>query len=158
MIMMSTTTGLLYFCEVLNKMNIWKQGVQPCSFYLQHGHCKFGSTCKFDHPMGTLRYSPSESSVLDSPLPAGSLLATLVPSSSSFELQAQLTSGTYEDGYLSRMPLSGSTTSTSDGLIFSDTGSAPFTDLQLSNQSSVSLSSSRTTRLSGEIHRSSWFC
>ncbi|KAI8019566.1 Zinc finger CCCH domain-containing protein 32 [Camellia lanceoleosa] len=28
-------------------------GVQPCAFYLQNGYCKFGRTCKFDHPMGT---------------------------------------------------------------------------------------------------------
>jgi hypothetical protein len=31
-------------------------GVKPCAFYLQNGHCKFGSTCKFDHPMGTIRW------------------------------------------------------------------------------------------------------
>ncbi|KAK9015378.1 hypothetical protein V6N11_006489 [Hibiscus sabdariffa] len=37
---------------------IERPGMQPCAFYLQNGQCKFGSTCKFDHPVGTMRYSP----------------------------------------------------------------------------------------------------
>ncbi|MBA0802547.1 hypothetical protein Gohar_012829 [Gossypium harknessii] len=134
----------------------FKQGGQPCSFYLQNGHCKFGSTCKFDHPMGTMRYSPSVSSLIDMPVapyPVGSLLATLPPSSTSSELRPELSSGSKKDSYLSRIP-SSSTSSSSVGLIFSQTGSVPLSDLQHSSQNSVPLSSTRSTRQGGEVHRS----
>lgn len=137
-----------------------KQGVQPCTFYLQNGHCKFGSTCKFDHPMGAMRYSPSASSLIDMPVapyPVGSLLATLAPSSSSSELRPELLSGTKKDPYLSRIPSSGNTSSSSVGLIFSQAGSVPLSDLQLSGQSSVPLTSGRSTRQGGEVRRSSWY-
>ncbi|KAK6940938.1 hypothetical protein RJ641_030469 [Dillenia turbinata] len=49
----------------------------------------FGPTCKFDHPMATMRYSPSASSLIDmpvAPFPIWSSLATLAPSSSSSDL------------------------------------------------------------------------
>ncbi|XVF80510.1 hypothetical protein PTKIN_Ptkin15bG0079300 [Pterospermum kingtungense] len=116
-----------------------------------NGHCKFGSACKFDHdhPVGTVRYSPSASSLIDMPVapyPVGSLLATLAPSSSSFELRPELISGSKKDSYLSRIPSSASTSSSSVGLIFSQTGSVPLSDLQLSSHSSVTLSSGRSTR------------
>ncbi|MBA0652915.1 hypothetical protein Goklo_020136 [Gossypium klotzschianum] len=133
-----------------------RSGGQPCSFYLQNGHCKFGSTCKFDHPMGTMRYSPSVSSLIDMPVapcPVGSLLATLPPSSTSSELRPELSSGSKKDSYLSRIP-SSSTSSSSVGLIFSQTGSVPLSDLQHSSQNSVPLSSTRSTRQGGEVHRS----
>ncbi|KAJ8898819.1 hypothetical protein K2173_007244 [Erythroxylum novogranatense] len=107
-------------------------GAQPCSFYLQNGRCKFGSTCKFDHPMGTLRYSPSASSLIDvpvAPYPVGSLFATLAPSSSSAGLRRELISGTKKDPYLSRIPSTGNTSSSSVGLIFSQAGSVPLSDL-----------------------------
>ncbi|THG05444.1 hypothetical protein TEA_001839 [Camellia sinensis var. sinensis] len=58
-------------------------GVQPCALYLQNGYCKFGRTCKFDHPMGTVRYSPSASSLTDmsvAPYMVGPSLATMAPS------------------------------------------------------------------------------
>lgn len=127
------------------------QGVQPCTFYLQNGHCKFGSTCKFDHPIGTMRYSPSASSLIDMPVapyPVGSLLATLAPSSTSSELSKK-------ESYSARMPSTGNTSTSSVGLIFSQTGSVSLTDVQLSTQSSVPLSSSRSTRQGGEVRRSS---
>ena len=127
------------------------QGVTPCTFYLQNGHCKFGSTCKFDHPMGTMRYSPSASSLIDMPVapyPVGSLLATLAPSSTSAELSKK-------ESYSARMPSTGNTSTSSVGLIFSQTGSVSITDVQLSSQSSVSLSSSRSTRQGSEVRRSS---
>ncbi|XVE77666.1 hypothetical protein DITRI_Ditri13aG0080600 [Diplodiscus trichospermus] len=134
-----------------------RPGVQPCSFYLQNGHCKFGSSCKFDHSVGAMRYSPSASSLIDMPVApyqAGSLLATLAPSSSD-ELRPELVSGSKKDSYLSRIPSSNpssaSTSSSSVGLIFSQTGSVPLSDLQLSSQSSVPLSSSRSTRQGGEV-------
>lgn len=44
------------------------QGTQPCAYYAQHGFCKFGPACKFDHPMGSLSYSPSVSSLTDVPV------------------------------------------------------------------------------------------
>ncbi|MBA0833486.1 hypothetical protein Gotur_012574 [Gossypium turneri] len=132
-----------------------RPGVQPCSFYLQNGHCKFGSTCKFDHPVGPMRYNPSASSFIDMPVApyqVGSLLATLAPSSSSSDLRPELISSK-KDSYLSRIPSSASTSSSSVGLIFSQTGSVPLSDLQLSSQSSVPLSSSRSTRQGGEVRR-----
>ncbi|BBH10382.1 Zinc finger C-x8-C-x5-C-x3-H type family protein [Prunus dulcis] len=86
------------------------RGVQPCTFYLQNGHCKFGSTCKFDHPIGTMRYNPSASSLVDMPVtpyPVGSLLATLAPSSSSTDLRPELISTSKKDTYSTRVPSSG---------------------------------------------------
>ncbi|XP_022770999.1 zinc finger CCCH domain-containing protein 32-like isoform X1 [Durio zibethinus] len=143
---------------VLSPMGLpLRPGVQHCAFYLQNGQCKFGPTCKFDHPVGTIRYSPSASSLIDMPVapyPVGSLLATLAPSSSSSELRPELISGSKKDSYLSRIPSSASTSSSSVGLIFSQTGSVPLSDLQFSSQSSGPLSSSRSTRQSGEVRRS----
>ncbi|KAJ8749664.1 hypothetical protein K2173_026313 [Erythroxylum novogranatense] len=135
-----------------------RPGAQACSFYLQNGHCKFGSTCKFDHPMGSMRYSPLASSLVDMPVtpyPVGSLLATMGPSSPPSELQPELISGTKKDPYLNRIPSSGNTSSSSVGLIFSQTGSVPLSDLHLSGQSSVSLASGRNTGQSVEVRRSS---
>lgn len=139
-------------------MFLKQQGVQPCTFYLQNGHCKFGATCKFDHPMGTMRYSPSASSLIDMPVtpyPVGSLLATLAPSSTSSELRPELVSGSIKESYSARMPSSGNTSTSSVGLIFSQTVSVSLSDVQLSSQSSVPLSSSRSTRQGGEVRRSS---
>ncbi|KAM1042190.1 hypothetical protein ACFX13_032011 [Malus domestica] len=64
-------------------------GVQPCTT-CKFGQCNFGSTCKFDHPVQTMRYNLSASSLVDMPVvqyPVGSLLATLAPSSSSSDLR-----------------------------------------------------------------------
>lgn len=44
------------------------QGAPPCTHYAQHGVCKFGSVCKFDHPMGSLSYGPSATSLVDMPV------------------------------------------------------------------------------------------
>ncbi|EEF41630.1 nucleic acid binding protein, putative [Ricinus communis] len=131
-----------------------RPGAQHCTFYLRNGHCKFGSTCKFDHPMETMRYSPSASSLIDMPVapyPVGSLLATLAPSSSSSELIG----GTKIDPYLSRIPSSGNTSSSGVGLMFSQTGSVPLSELQLPSQNPVPLTSSRSTRQGAEVRRSS---
>ncbi|PQP97136.1 zinc finger CCCH domain-containing protein 32 [Prunus yedoensis var. nudiflora] len=135
-----------------------RPGVQPCTFYLQNGHCKFGSTCKFDHPIGTMRYNPSASSLVDMPVtpyPVGSLLATLAPSSSSTDLRPELISTSKKDSYSTRVPSSGNTSSSSVGLIFSQSGSVSLSDVQHSSQTSVPLSSSRSTRQGGEVRRSS---
>lgn len=61
------------------------QGAQPCVYYSQHGFCKYGPGCKFDHPLGALSYSPSASSLGDMPIaPYPSLpAAPMAPSPSS---------------------------------------------------------------------------
>ncbi|KAL4603195.1 hypothetical protein ACB092_10G108100 [Castanea dentata] len=128
-----------------------RPGIQHCAFYMQNGHCKFGSTCKFDHPMEA--YSPSASSLIDVPIApytVGSLLATVAPSSSSSELRPELISGSYP----TRMPSSGNTSS-SVGLIFSQTGSVSLSEVQHSSQISSPLSGGRSTRQGGEVRRSS---
>ncbi|CAH8320738.1 unnamed protein product [Eruca vesicaria subsp. sativa] len=128
-----------------------RSGVQHCTFYVQNGFCKFGSTCKFDHPVGTIRYNPSASSLADAPVAPYPVATSLLASSSSSSAEAHLTSG--DDPYL---PASRSTSNISAGLIFSQNGggSVPFTDLQLSSQTSLSLTASRITRQGREIRRS----
>lgn len=122
-----------------------RPGVQCCTFYVQNGFCKFGSTCKFDHPVGVIRYNPSASSLADAPVAPFPLL----PSSSSSA--AELISG--DDPYLSTSR--SASNNISAGLIFSQSGvSVPFNDLQLSTQTSLSLTGSRITRQGREIRRS----
>ncbi|OWM78021.1 hypothetical protein CDL15_Pgr018590 [Punica granatum] len=133
-------------------------GVQPCSFYLQNGHCKFGSICKFDHPIGPMRYNPSASSLIDvpvAPYPVGSLLGgTLAPPSS--ELRSELIPGSsMKDSYPSVRVPSGSNTTSSVGLMFSQTGAVSISDVQLPVQSSAPLSSSRNTKEGGDVRISS---
>ncbi|CAI0431848.1 unnamed protein product [Linum tenue] len=136
--------------SVLNPLGLpLRSGAQPCSFYLQNGYCKFGSSCKFDHPMGgVVRYSnPSAaSSLVDVPVApylVGSLLATLSPSSTSYELRPELISGPRKITYLSPSP-PGNTSSSSVGLIFSQTGSVPLADLQLSGHTSLPVTNIRS--------------
>ncbi|XP_024994159.1 zinc finger CCCH domain-containing protein 34 isoform X2 [Cynara cardunculus var. scolymus] len=78
---------------VLSPMGLpLRPGAPLCSHYAQKGVCKFGPSCRFDHPMGTLSYSPSESSLADMPVapyPVGSSIGTLAPSSSSSDLRVQ---------------------------------------------------------------------
>lgn len=121
-----------------------RPGVQRCTFYVQNGFCKFGSTCKFDHPVGTIRYNPSASSLADAPVAPYPVTSLLGSSSSS---AAELISG--DDPYLA------TSSNISAGLIFSPNGSSvPFTDLQLSTHTSLSLTGSRITRQGREIRRS----
>ncbi|KAM1150794.1 hypothetical protein FF1_031336 [Malus domestica] len=134
-----------------------RPGVQPCTFYLQNGQCKFGSTCKFDHPVQTMRYNLSASSLVDMPVvqyPVGSLLATRAPSSSSSDLRPELLSASKRDTYSTRVPSSGNTSSSSGGLIFSQSGSVSLSDVQPSSQTSSPLSNSRSTRPGGAFRRS----
>ena len=66
------------------------QGAQPCLYYSQHGFCKFGPGCKFDHPLGALSYSPSASSLGDVPIapyPLSLPVAPMAPSPSSSGLR-----------------------------------------------------------------------
>ncbi|KAL0928648.1 hypothetical protein M5K25_000557 [Dendrobium thyrsiflorum] len=81
------------------------KGAQVCAYYAQHGVCKFGPTCKFDHPMGTLSYSPSASSLVDMPVapyPIGMSPPTLAPSFSSTELRPEFLHG--KDPFLTQTP------------------------------------------------------
>ncbi|KAF2542556.1 hypothetical protein F2Q68_00033135 [Brassica cretica] len=44
-------------------------GVAQCSHFAQHGICKFGPACKFNHSMSSsLSYSPSASSLTNMPV------------------------------------------------------------------------------------------
>ncbi|KAH9623613.1 hypothetical protein KSS87_008351 [Heliosperma pusillum] len=78
---------------ILNACILNAQGTQPCTFYLQNGYCKFGTTCKFDHPVGMMNYSPSASSLAEmpvSPYLGGSMSAILPsPSPSSMSLRPE---------------------------------------------------------------------
>nr|GMC52077.1 zinc finger CCCH domain-containing protein ZFN-like isoform X1 [Ipomoea batatas]GMC54782.1 zinc finger CCCH domain-containing protein ZFN-like isoform X1 [Ipomoea batatas] len=44
-----------------------RPGEQICIFYSRYGICKFGPSCKFDHPMGVFAYSLSPSPSTDAP-------------------------------------------------------------------------------------------
>lgn len=54
----SNTQGSTYFLSEIQLMHKLKllslleyfQGKKECSFYMKTGHCKFGRTCKFNHP------------------------------------------------------------------------------------------------------------
>lgn len=45
-----------------------QQGEPLCIFYSRYGICKFGPSCKFDHPMGIFTYNLSASSSADAPV------------------------------------------------------------------------------------------
>lgn len=44
------------------------QGEPLCIFYSRYGICKFGPSCKFDHPMGVFTYNMAASSSADAPV------------------------------------------------------------------------------------------
>ncbi|KAJ0092260.1 hypothetical protein Patl1_25112 [Pistacia atlantica] len=117
------------------------QGAPLCTHYTQRGVCKFGTACKFDHPMGTLSYSPSASSLADMPVapyPVGSSIGTLAPSFSSSDLRPELVSGSSKEPVSTRMSSTISSTSGPVGSIFSKSGPIPHSSTQQSGQSSVS--------------------
>lgn len=110
-------------------LNFINQGAPICTHYVQNRECKFGASCRFDHPMGTLSYSSSASSLADMPVapyPVGSTVGTLAPSSSSSDLRQELISGSKKDDISARMSSSSSMTKSSSliGSIFSDSMSA----------------------------------
>ena len=81
-------------CTCSPEASLDLQGSQPCTYYAQHGFCKFGPTCKFDHPMGTLNYSPSVSSLTDVPVTPYTLsfpVTPMAPYLSSSDLRPQYT-------------------------------------------------------------------
>lgn len=114
------------------------QDAPLCNHYAQRGVCKFGAACKFNHPMGTLSYSPSASSLSDMPVapyPVGSSVGTLAPSSSSSDLRPELYMASIKDTTSSaRMSSAMSTSSGSVGSTFSKGGSVSHSSLQQSAQ------------------------
>ncbi|KAK9084144.1 hypothetical protein Scep_030615 [Stephania cephalantha] len=121
-------------------------GAPACLYYTQHGVCKFGPLCKFDHSMGLLRYTPSASSLTEvpvAPYPVGSSLTTLTPSFSSPELRQEFIVASNKDTYLNRMQASHSTSS----------GSTPQSVLQSSGWTSSPSSGNGTGH--GSENRSS---
>ncbi|KAJ8434413.1 hypothetical protein Cgig2_002615 [Carnegiea gigantea] len=99
-------------------------GAQPCTFYLQNGYCKFGPTCKFDHPVGSIKYSSSASSLTETPVApylAGPSLPTLPPPSLSTEIQSEYALGSQRDSQSNRTMSSGDA---SVGLTLTQTTSA----------------------------------
>lgn len=133
------------------------QGAPICSHYAQNGVCKFGPSCKFDHPMG-MSYSPSASSLADmavAPYPVGSSIGTLAPSSSSSDLRPELVSGSGRDAFSTQIS-SMSTSSGSVGSMFSKGGHASHSGVQQSVQSSnPSSGSSSSAGHGGEARTSS---
>jgi len=133
------------------------QGAPPCTHYTQRGVCKFGSACKFDHPMGSLSYSPSASSLADMPVapyPVGSSIGTLAPSSSSSELRPELGAGVSKESVSSRMS-SMSTSTGSVGLTLSSVGPISQSSTQPSAQSSSSSATTSATTTSSTVSHTS---
>lgn len=131
--------------------------MQPCSFYLQNGYCKFGQNCKFDHPVGASRYNPSPSSLPDMssvPYVLQSSPATPAPPIPFPELRPEFVSMSNPAPHLARVPSSGNTASSTPTSIFSQTAHASLSDVQLSRQTSPPLSISRSTRQGGEARHS----
>lgn len=122
--------------------SILSQGSPLCSHYAQSGVCRFGPSCRFDHPMRILSYSPSASSLTDMPVapyPVGATTATLAPSSSSSDLRPELLSGFSKDALSSHMS-SMSSSSASVSLTFSKSGPILQSTVHHSGQGSPSSS------------------
>ncbi|KAF3667342.1 putative GTPase obg-like [Capsicum annuum] len=92
--------GPMIVCNyLLQHLPTRDRGAPICCHYSQVGVCKFGPSCKFDHPLG-ISYSPSASSLTDMPVapyPGGSSVGTLAPSSSSSDLRPELVSGSSKE-------------------------------------------------------------
>ncbi|XP_020220677.1 zinc finger CCCH domain-containing protein 34 [Cajanus cajan] len=125
-----------------------RPGAPACTHYAQHGACKFGSACKFDHPMGSPSYSPSASSMADMAVAAyhvGSTISTVAPSSLS-ELRPELSSGPSKDSVPSRML-------SSTGMLTG--GPVSQSSTQSSSQSSGPLAAPVTTATSSNVPHTS---
>lgn len=134
------------------------QGAPPCTHYAQRGVCKFGPACKFDHPMSSMSYSPSASSLTDMPVapyPVGSSIGTLAPPSSSSELQPGLTTGSNKESVPSRISSSMNTSTGSVGLTLSTGEPVSQSSTQPSAQSSIPLAAVNSTTSSNVSHTSS---
>jgi hypothetical protein len=120
------------------------QGAALCTHFAQRGICKFGPACKFDHPITSLSYSPSASSLTDAPVApyfVTSSVGTLAPSSYSPELQPEPTAESSRESVPSRIPSSVSTSTGSVGLTLSTGGPVS----QSSTRSSSPLAPANTT-------------
>ena len=150
MLFLTITRLLSYF---KHPMFVFDQGAALCTHYAQRGICKFGPACKFDHPIAPLTYSPSASSLTDVPVApyfVGSSVGTLVPSSSSPELQSELTAGSSRESVPSRISSSVSTSTGSAGLTLPTGGPVS----QSSTRSSSPLAPANTTTSSNVSHPS----
>ncbi|XP_014518533.1 zinc finger CCCH domain-containing protein 34 isoform X2 [Vigna radiata var. radiata] len=135
-----------------------RPGASPCTHYAQHGVCKFGSACKFDHSVGSLSYSPSASSLADMPVapyPVGSTIGTLAPSSSSSELRLELYSGSNKESVPSRMSSSSGMLTGSIGLTLSTGGPISQSNSQPSAPSLDPLATVTSATSSNVSHTSS---
>ncbi|XP_057429447.1 zinc finger CCCH domain-containing protein 34-like [Lotus japonicus] len=135
-----------------------RPGAPPCTHYAQRGVCKFGPACKFDHPMSSMSYSPSASSLTDMPVapyPVGSSIGTLAPPSSSSELQPGLTTGSNKESVPSRISSSMNTSTGSVGLTLSTGEPVSQSSTQPSAQSSIPLAAVNSTTSSNVSHTSS---
>lgn len=105
------------------------------------GVCKFGHSCKFDHPMSTLSYSRPTSSLSDihvSPYPVGLSMATLAPSSLSMKLKPEVTSRSNKEDFTTKKLTSASPTASSVSSISSQNLPLLESGIQQSIQSSTS--------------------
>ncbi|MQL80003.1 hypothetical protein Taro_012438, partial [Colocasia esculenta] len=130
-------------------------GAPSCTFFAQHGVCKFGPSCKFDHPMAILSYSPSASSLADvpvAPYPVGLSGGILAPSSSSTDLRHEFVAGaSNKDSFSTQILSSGNTSSSSIGSIVSKDGIASHSLVQAPLQSSAPSTTSGSIGHGGEV-------
>lgn len=132
--------------------------MQSCSYYLQKGHCKFGHNCKFDHPMGTLEYSPSASSLNEIPIASYVLSssATAMVATVSFpELQDEFSPETKPGAAKTKDQSYGNSLSSAVDLVLSRNGPFSLSTVQYASQSSNS-SITRNSREDSEVHHPGW--
>lgn len=132
--------------------------MQSCSYYLQKGHCKFGHNCKFDHPMGTLEYSPSASSLNEIPIASyllSSSATTMVASVSFPELQDEFSPDTKLGAAKTKDQSYGNSLSSAVDLVLSCNGPFSLSTVQFSSQSSNS-SINRNSMEDTEVHHPGW--
>ncbi|MBA0841907.1 hypothetical protein Goarm_001761 [Gossypium armourianum] len=57
--------SILEICSLI----LWCMWGEPlCIFYSRYGICKFGPSCKFNHPMGVFTFNYSASSPFEAPV------------------------------------------------------------------------------------------
>jgi hypothetical protein len=121
------------------------QGAALCTHFAQRGICKFGPACKFDHPITSLSYSPSASSLTDAPVApyfVTSSVGTLAPSSYSPELQPEPTAESSRESVPSRIPSSVSTSTGGPVSQSSTRSSSPLAPANTTTSNNVSQTSS----------------
>lgn len=104
-----------------------RPGEQTCAFYMRNGFCRFGPTCKFDHPMASMQYSPSASSLTETPVApylAGPSIPSL-PTSLSPDPSPEYRLGPSNDPHPGRISSSETVSSASVGLTLPHTQTTP---------------------------------